>query len=151
LEPGSCLVALSTALALLDLRGVPTGVHQLDKTMPQPEETTPQMDIFKKKSKEQHIKEQNELAVEKRRVHVGGNVQGKNAPTAQLVMETNAATVNGDKKYLFQGPVSGRYFSVSTQAAAEEMRRRGFIEVRVDHFTDFAQLPEEEVTPDGPH
>lgn len=97
-------------------------------------------DTFKRKSQE-YIKEHG--LAEKHWVLLGGNVQG-NAPT-QLVIQT-AATFK--ENYFFQGPVSGRTFSVASAAMAEEMKRRNFIEVQVDHFTDPTKCPEAEA-PEG--
>jgi hypothetical protein len=94
-------------------------------------------DTFKRKSDEYRTKLQ---LAEKHRVHVGGHT----TPQGGGINLTINASSTLKGLFFFEGPVSGRKFSVETVGAAEAMRRAGYKEFKMDHYSDCAQLPKAE-------
>jgi hypothetical protein len=95
-------------------------------------------DTFKRKSDEYRAKLQ---LAEKHRVHVGGLT----TPQGGGINVTINASSTLKGLFFFEGPISGRKFSVETAAAAEVMRQAGYKEFKMDHYSDIAQLPKAEV------
>jgi hypothetical protein len=69
---------------------------------------------------------------------VTNNGQIKIGAPAQIVVN-NCATLNDN--FFLKSPNAEKYFSVRDSELRDECVRRGYVEIRLDHFMDFTSLP----------